>query len=63
MIRGHFPATRPHLIYGVKGFETFDVEGSTSIIQKVTIAMSSGRTLNELVFLKRDLLTVKILVP
>ena len=34
------------LIYVVKGSETYDVEGPTSIIQKVTTAMFGGRALN-----------------
>jgi len=34
------------LIYVVKGSETYDVEGPTSIIQKVTIAIFDSRPLN-----------------
>ena len=30
----------------IKGFETCDVEGPTSIIQKVTTTMFSGKALN-----------------
>ena len=41
-----FSCHSPHLIYVVRGSETCDVEGPTSIIQKVTIVMFSGRTLN-----------------
>ena len=48
LIRGYFHVTRPHLIYVVKGSETCDVEGPTSIIQKVTIAMFDSRILNGL---------------
>jgi len=32
LIRGHFHATCPHLIYVVKGFETYGMKGPTSII-------------------------------
>ena len=42
LIRGYFHVTRPHLIYVVRGSETCDVEGPTSIIQKVTTAMFRG---------------------
>ena len=48
LIRGYFHSTRPHLIYVVRGSETCDVEGPTSIIQKVMTAKFGGRTLNEL---------------
>ena len=46
LIKGHFYATRSHLIYIVKGSETYDVKGPTSIIQKVTTAMFGDRALN-----------------
>ena len=46
LIRRYFPAIRPHLIYVVKGSETCDVKGPTSIIQKTTIVMFGDRTLN-----------------
>ena len=48
LIRGHFHATHSYLIYVVKGFEPYNVEGPTSIIQKVTIAVFGGMTLNGL---------------
>jgi len=34
------------LIYVIKGSETCDVQGPTSIIQKVTTVMFGGRALN-----------------
>ena len=43
-----FHATCPHLIYVVKGFETCDVKGPTSIIHKVTTTMFGGKILNRL---------------
>jgi len=46
LIREHFHSTRPRLIYVVKSFEICNVEGPTSIIQKVTTVMFGGRTLN-----------------
>jgi len=46
LIRGHSHATRLHLIYVVKGSKTYDVEGPTSIIQKVMTVMFGSRTLN-----------------
>jgi len=46
LIRGHFHTTRPHLIYIVKGSKTCDVEGPTSIIQKVMTVKFGNRTLN-----------------
>jgi len=52
LIKGHFHAKRPHLIYVVKGSETCDVEGPTSIIQKVATAMFGSRLLNRLDYFK-----------
>ena len=46
LIIGHFQATHPHLIYVVKSSKTCDVEGPTSVIQKVMTAMFGGRALN-----------------
>jgi len=63
LIRGHFHATRSHLIYVVKGFKTYNVKGPTSIIQKIMIAMFGIGHLIGQIILKHDLLIVKILVP
>ena len=46
LIRGYFHATRPHLIYVVKGSEICDVKDPISIIQKATVALFDSRTLN-----------------
>ena len=43
LIRGHFHATCLHLIYVIKGFKTCDVEGLTSIIQRVNLDYTEGK--------------------
>jgi len=51
------------MIYVIKGSETYDVKGPTSIIQKVMTTMFGSRTLNTPYYLKRGLLMIKVLIP